>query len=585
MKTRITYKVFIIAVLGIVIAGCSMTRKPQRRGYTADIMLAKPQIREDKPRQTVRPPERILEIEKDGKKNFILNTVEDQGEQIAAIDIEQISVVTTTKTVAERMGEITIDFMISIPATLQSRNWGVYFTPMLDKDGQVSALDKIVIRGEVFSDLQKRQYWQFDKYLNRISGRSGYCENSNELLAKYYEVHNDLSQKRRAALDRVYTETVKFPYVVDSRLDSVINRGGETFRYYYTQTIKTTPGIRKLKLCFAGEIRAIDNTSIDLPGTDTLEYIVTSMISLVDETPVYKKQIIEKYVTVNDKYSVVFPPGKAQIIDTMAQNRMELFKMEKMFRSLMFNYEFFIDSVILTATGSPDGSLRLNTFLVNSRAKMMQDYLSKRIGADIDTLIKPRAIAEDWEELKRLILRDTVVQHKNEIFTIIAKEDDPDRREREIMKAYPQEYVYLKTQLYPLLRAVHFRYALRRVGMVKDTVWTTTLDSAYMQGVKHLKNREYVKALEILEPYKNRNTAIVLLSLGYDQAAYEILNVMAERSAREDYLLAVACSRLNRLREGRRYFDLACEKDPVLKFRSNLDPEIQILLKSQTNRL
>ena len=74
---------------------------------------------------------------------------------------------------------------------------------------------------------------------------------------------------------------------------------------------------------------------------------------------------------------------------------------------------------------------------------------------------------------------------------------------------------------------------------------------------------------------------LVLLSLGYDEAALEILKQLPakEKNAKTDYLSAIALSRINRPQEGLECYLKAIQTDPVLKFRGNLDPEIQILYK------
>jgi tetratricopeptide (TPR) repeat protein len=99
--------------------------------------------------------------------------------------------------------------------------------------------------------------------------------------------------------------------------------------------------------------------------------------------------------------------------------------------------------------------------------------------------------------------------------------------------------------------------------------------------VQQLRDRDYVGALRTLNDYKCQNLAIVLLSLSYDEAAFEILEQLppAEKNPKTDYLSAIALSRMNRPREGLEYYLKAIQADPVLKFRGNLDPEIQILYK------
>ena len=122
------------------------------------------------------------------------------------------------------------------------------------------------------------------------------------------------------------------------------------------------------------------------------------------------------------------------------------------------------------------------------------------------------------------------------------------------------------------------RYDLRRQGMIKDTIHTREVDTAYMRGVELLQQRKYAKALYMLNEYRDRNTVVALLSLGYDAQALEILNGL-EKSVSVEYLKAVACSRLGRKAEGREHFLTACGMDERMQYRGNLDPEITELLK------
>lgn len=87
-------------------------------------------------------------------------------------NIQTVYIVAKSKTVAERNGEIAIDFIVGIPAALQSSTWGLSLTPIIENNGMEEALQPLSIRGELFSDIQKRQYWQMNKYLNRILGDS-----------------------------------------------------------------------------------------------------------------------------------------------------------------------------------------------------------------------------------------------------------------------------------------------------------------------------------------------------------------------------------------------------------------------------
>ena len=78
--------------------------------------------------------------------------------------------------------------------------------------------------------------------------------------------------------------------------------------------------------------------------------------------------------------------------------------------------------------------------------------------------------------------------------------------------------------------------------------------------------------------FRDRNTAICLLSLGYDDRAQEILAALPPSPAR-DYLLAIACARIGSVDEALRHYRTAAAADNRLKFRGRLDPELANLLK------
>ena len=138
--------------------------------------------------------------------------------------------------------------------------------------------------------------------------------------------------------------------------------------------------------------------------------------------------------------------------------------------------------------------------------------------------------------------------------------------------------MHIKKSIYPLLRCVDFRYALRRVGMIKDTIHTTEIDTTYLRGRQLLGDRRYKEALDVLRPYNDRNTAIALLSLGYDEHAYEIL-CREPVSAIREYLQAIACARLKRHEDALAHYTEAVRMEPNMEYRASLDPELSQLLK------
>ena len=541
----------IAVCLAALLCGCSITGHLERRQYRADVLhVSREQY--EREQQTYQPP--ALKIERDSNRFYLVPTeVQENGERIMAMQIQEVTIRATTRTLPERLGKVTIDFVIDMPRQLQGTCRSIAVIPYLHKYGEAHPLQDITIRGGLFSRVQDRDYWQYNKYLHVF--------NPSEIGA-----------------ERAFARFVKYPYSKGSRLDSIVQHPGH-ISYYYSQEVPTDETSKTMLVTLQGWVMALDESYYKLPPSDTLTYHVSSMLSFADTTTRYKIKIIEKYATVQDRNYIQFRLNDTHVLDSLGRNAAELDKIRTRMAGLIGQREFFVDSIVLTASASPEGRYARNSTLAQGRAHALKGYLRKCIGPQVDTLMQIRWIAEDWHELTTRIRSDENLQHRAEILKLIDTDSDPDRRERTIRELYPQDYQYLKESVYPSLRAVTMRYDLRRVGMVKDTIHTREVDTAYMRGINLLQKRKYAKALYILNDYRDRNTVITLLSLGYDAQALEMLNGL-ERSHTTEYLKAVACARLGRKTEGREHFLKACELDERMLFRGNLDPEIAELLKN-----
>ena len=469
-----------------------------------------------------------------------------------SVDIEQVTIVSRTRSLPERNGKVTIDFVVTLPKQMLGRSRSVVITPFIHKNNQPEPLQDLTIRGGLFDKVQERDYWQYATYLWRF--------NPDNIQA-----------------ERAFQRFVKFPYPEDVRIDSVFENRSR-ISYYYSQNVATDETSKKMLITLQGKVTGLDESSYSLPSTDTLTYLVSSMLSFVDTTTHYKIKVISKYATVQDRNYIQFLVNDTRVLDTLGRNTAQLGKIQARMAGLIAQQEFFVDSVVLTATASPEGSFTRNRALAQGRAHALKRYLQERIGPEVDTLVRVRWVAEDWPELAARIRGDESLPHRAEILELIAAEKDPDRREQLIRDRYPADYRYLKESVYPWLRAVTLRYDLRRQGMIKDTIHTREVDTAYMRGVDLLQKRRYAKALYILHEYHDRNTVVTLLSLGHDAQAFEMLDGL-EQTATVEYLKAVACSRLGRKAEGREHFLTACGMDERMQYRGNLDPEITELLK------
>ena len=150
--------------------------------------------------------------------------------------------------------------------------------------------------------------------------------------------------------------------------------------------------------------------------------------------------------------------------------------------------------------------------------------------------------------------------------------------DREEKMCHRDSYAYISGSLYPGLREVRLDFALSRKDMIKDTVVTTQLDTAYMRGVQCIRDYDYETALALLEPYADINTAVAYVALGRNRSALAILSDM-EKTATVDYMLALVHSRLGDDAPAVEHYLNSCRQDRSMISRGNLDPEIYALVR------
>ena len=550
---KICNKILQIGLLSAALGslfGCSVAGRLQRQQATAGLAQLTRAERQER-QQDPRP--QVVKLQRDSNTFFLapVDTLAD-GERVMALQIEQVTVVAKMRSIPERKGRVVLDFIVTLPRQLLGKSRSVVITPILHKPDESVALEDLVIRGGRFSLLQERDYWQYETYVERFRPDT---------------------VGREAAFNRF----VKFPYPEDVRLDSLVE-GRSTVTYYYSQEVKTDETSKKMLVTLQGQVLAVDDSAYRLPPSDTLSYVVSSMLSFVDTMPRYRIKVIDKFVTVEDRNYIQFFVGDTRVVDTLGDNRRQLDKITGLMRQIVEQQEFYVDTITLTAAASPEGSYAANNILARARAEALKRYLVRRYGRSIDTMLTVRWVAEDWQGLTNRIRTDREIGNRDAILELIVEEKNPDRREQAIRQQFSKEYAYIRSVIYPQLRAVNFRYNLRRKGMVKDTIHTTELDTAYARGVELLQKRKYAKALYILNDYNDRNTVVAHLSLDHNERAMELLATMPKDAVTE-YLRAIACSRLGRKEEGREHFLEACRLDGRMEYRGNLDPEIAELLK------
>ena len=391
--------------------GCSVAGRLQRHRTTASLSQLTRAERQQR-QQDYRP--QVVKLQRDSNTFYLtpVDTLAD-GERVMALQIEQVTVVAKMRSIPERNGRVVLDFIVTLPKQLLGRSRSVVITPILHKPDESVPLEDLVIRGGRFSLLQQRDYRQYETYIERFRPDT---------------------EGREVA----YNRFVKFPYPEDVRLDSLVE-SRSTVTYYYSQEVKTDETSKKMLVTLQGQVLAVDDSAYRLPPSDTLSYIVSSMLSFVDTVPRYRIRIVDKYLTVEDRNYIQFFVGDTRVVDTLGDNWRQLDKITGLMRQIVEQQEFWVDTITLTAASSPEGAYAFNDRLSQGRAQALKRYLVRRYGRSIDTMLTVRWVAEDWQELTNRIRTDREVVNRDAILELIVAEKNPDRREQAIRQRFPEE--------------------------------------------------------------------------------------------------------------------------------------------------
>ena len=647
MRKQVYRAIIVLIVFGLALS-CASSRKMRRLtrdSVSASLSLSStyesdlPELHIDKARRDT------FEVTGEGgEKIIIMNAIKDEltGEMVAT-DVIQAAVVTARfRNIAERHGKVDIRFQITVPAAMQDSKWQVRFNPDMFALEDSIRLDPVIITGKGYRERQLKGYERYNRFLASIITDSTEFIDSKSLeifikrnIPEMYALKTDSTEvseeryrsiygvsardaidhytnryrlrqneKKISRKDRMFSRYVKTPLLSEGiRLDTVMVSSGGDFTYEYVQTISTRPKLSKVLVKLSGGIYEEDRNIYSIPQSEPLTFYISSISTFLDPSERYKTMVVERRATANTACFLAFHPGKSDIDECFSGNAREISRIKGTLASLVENRGFDLDSIVVTASCSPEGSYRLNTKLASDRSSSVSDYFKRYIKHYRDSLRRdeglsynldetypaepakrpsrirfvPRSNPENWEYLRTLVSADSVMTGpEKEDFFRRASVKDPDERERQ-MASQPY-YRHLREALYPLLRTVRFDFFLHRKGMVKDTVHTTVLDTVYMIGVKALADRDYETAVSLLRPYRDFNAAVALAALDYNLSAMDVLRRLPVTDKTE-YLRAILYSREGDDREAVQHYLNAVGMNRSYIYRGNLDPEISVLIK------
>jgi len=633
-----------LAALVLTAFSCSSQRKLaaiKSGDPAASLVLGKdvyiPEVKEAK---TLRDTLRIKDD--DGRELLLMKAIRDEatGDMVATETLEAARVTARFRNIAERHGKVDLAFQIIVPAAMRDSKWQLRFYPDMYMLGDVERLEPVMITGNAYRKAQLRGYQQYNRFLSRIVSDTTRFVNvkaleiflrrnipqlyafktdstyvsdeqfytmygvSEQEAVEHYtnKIARSLNERRKRRMDEMYRKYVRVPIVTEGiRLDTVMVSKNGDFIYNYVQTIATRPRLRKVDIVLSGDIYESDKRLYAIPESSPLTFYISSVSGLADRTEHYMTKVIERHADANTTSRIDFQVGRSNIDLSLGENRRELGRIRRTLRALLENDTFLMDSIIVTASASPEGRESLNWRLSRARSESISRYLDDQIRVLQDSIerahgyrydeagrrIRPAHVripfisryrGENWDRLSFLVDEDTYLTEGDKSrYDLLARVPDLDGREA--LLGRERFYPYLRDRLYPRLRTVAFDFHLHRKDMVKDTIHTTVLDSTYMRGVRALLNMDYDGALALLRPYDDFNTAIAYMGLDRNQSAMAILSRLKPTAA-VNYLMAILHARQGDEQEAVERFLRACRQEPSYVHRGNLDPEISHLIKA-----
>ena len=547
---------------------------------------------------------------------ILMNAIRDSetGEMVATDVLRASQVVARFRNVAERGGMVSISFDVIVPEGMKDSRYQLKIWPYMTMSGDTVGLDPVYITGAKYRARQLRGYERYRAFLASIISDTTDFIMMGQLelflsrnFPHTYRMRNDSSfvdavmaeslfgvtqaqavehytrkwqvranERRKDLKDKMFAKYVRDPLAVEGiHLDTVLSSSAGDFIYRYSHTFRPPPGVRKAVVMLRGCLYQDGGPVAQLPFPEEIAFYISSLNGLVQDRMKYRVVVQERRAYDNTKALLDFQQGSAELDTTMGDNASEMRRVRRCVDDVVSNEDYELDSLRITASCSMEGGFELNRRLSAERAETVRKSVISSVPDSWLDKITTAAIPENWEQFALLVKNDTVMNNlakKKILRQIQVAYGRPDAAESAI--AGMPEYRYLREKIYPKLRCVKFEFYMHRVGMVKDTVHTTEVDTIYMSGLEALRRMDYKRAVSLLKSYGDYNSALALVSADYNHTALEILRALPADDPKVCYLMAMVLSRLEQKKEAVKYLELAVAYDPMLRYRANLDPEL-----------
>ncbi|WP_163172194.1 type IV pilus biogenesis/stability protein PilW [Bacteroides sp. 51] len=443
-----------------------------------------------------------------------------------------VTVVSKARFAPVREGHVNVEFAIHVPKQFLSDNYHIRLTPELLHNDSLVLLDDVVLRGKNFIKKQEEDYTRYDQYIASIVDPSGYdtafidrraAEKELERRRKdeintYYNRFNQYQEylKWRSELQKKYDE-------YNVQVTTKLNRELDAHAKAYVSRLKRHKAIGGDTVALRREYESERQKIIDLSPVQR-----QIVLGVVPEKfhEFYLNGIEQEDIkpVLPGKSDSIRIASKYRLHDQIAMNEIRDSRREEAFKEMVPTP--YLPDAHYTATIAPEW---------NFNYKYTTSY---PVTSGLNTLhltLKGDFVAVDGSR-------------------------------------------YSTTQIDTLSYVISSMDELAKRSLLDNPRFTDVQRKEYAQALDLMKNREYKRALQLLNSYADYNTALALTCLGYDEKAYDLLKQL-RKNADTHYLMAILCCRLKKEQEAIRELKSACKLDESKWFRSDRDPEISRLIK------
>lgn len=189
-----------------------------------------------------------------------------------------------------------------------------------------------------------------------------------------------------------------------------------------------------------------------------------------------------------------FKVNRTDIDPDYRKNPVELEKINHTIDVVLKDANLSITGIAIHGYASPDGRYDANARLAEGRAAALRAYVENRYALK-NVKYSVETTPEDWEGLKKRVEARTDLPQRDSLLVLIAASGDPDAREMQIRKTFPDVYKTLVEEVYPSLRHSDYR--------IDYVVRPFTLDEIrviFKQSPKQLSQNEIYSLAQTYQP-------------------------------------------------------------------------------------